>query len=73
MFWLERRRPSPTGKLTVSNKAALVAVVMAAMVFAVSNLLFLDDGEVNMSIYYIRTLVDFCGVLILTIQHDQLR
>ena len=73
VFWLERRRPSPTGKLTVSNKAALVAVVMAAMVFAVSNLLFLDDGEVNMSIYYIRTLVDFCGVLILTIQHDQLR
>ena len=73
VFWLERRRPSPTGKLTVSNKAALVAVVMAAMAFAVSNLLFLDDGEVNMSIYYIRTLVDFCGVLILTIQHDQLR
>lgn len=58
VFWLERRRPSPTDKLTVSNKAALVAVVMAAMVFAVSNLLFLDDGEVNMSIYYIRTLVD---------------
>ena len=58
VFWLERRRPSPTGKLTVSNKAALVAVVMAAMVFAVSNLLFLDDGEVNMSIYYIRTLVE---------------
>ena len=73
VFWLERRRPSPTGKLTVSNKAALVAVVMAAMVFSVSNLLFLGDGEVNMSIYYIRTLVDFCGVLILTIQHDQLR
>ena len=73
VFWLERRRPSPAGKLTVSNKAALVAVVMAAMVFAVSNLLFLGDGEVNMSIYYIRTLVDFCGVLILTIQHDQLR
>ena len=73
VLWLERRRPSPTGKLTVGNKAALVAVVMAAMVFAVSNLLFLDDGEVNMSIYYIRTLVDFCGVLILTIQHDQLR
>ena len=73
VFWLERRRPSPTGKLTVSNKAALVAVVMAAMAFAVSNLLFLDDGEVNMSIYYIRTLVDICGVLILTVQHEQLR
>ena len=26
-----------------------------------------------MSVYYIRTLVDFCGVLILTVQHEQLR
>ena len=46
---------------------------MAAMVFAVSNLLFLGDREVDMSVYYIRTLVDFCGVLILTVQHEQLR
>ena len=46
---------------------------MAAMVFAVSNLLFLGDREVDMSVYYIRTLVDICGVLILTIQHEQLR
>ena len=26
-----------------------------------------------MSVYYIRTLVDICGVLILTVQHEQLR
>ena len=72
MYGLERKRPHPTGHLDVSNTAALVAVVMAATAFAVSNLNFLN-GEVTMSVFYIRTLVDFCGVLILTVEHDQLR
>ena len=70
---LEHKHKSPKGHIVISGKAALVAVVMAAMVFAVSNLLFLGDREVDMSVYYIRTLVDFCGVLILTVQHEQLR
>lgn len=70
---LEHKHASPKGHIVISGKAALVAVVMAAMVFAVSNLLFLGDREVDMSVYYIRTLVDFCGVLILTVQHEQLR
>ena len=73
VFWLEHRRPRPSGRLEISNKAALVAFVMAATVFTVSNLLFLGDGAPDMILYYIRTLVDFCGVLILTVQHDQLR
>ena len=72
MYGLERKRPHPTGHLDVSNTAALVAVVMAATAFAVSNLNFLN-GEVTMSVFYIRTLVDFCGVLILTVEHEQLR
>ncbi len=33
----------------------------------------LGDREVDMSVYYIRTLVDLAGVLILTVQHEQLR
>ena len=70
---LEHKHKSPKGHIVISGKAALVAVVMAAMVFAVSNLLFLGDCEVDMSVYYIRTLVDICGVLILTVQHEQLR
>ena len=73
MYWLETSRPQPSGHLDISNKAALVAVVMAGTVFAVSNLLFLGSGEVTMMLYYIRTLVDICGVLILTVQQDQLR
>ena len=60
MYGLERKRPHPTGHLDVSNTAALVAVVMAATAFAVSNLNFLN-GEVTMSVFYIRTLVDFCA------------
>ena len=70
---LEHKHKSPKGHIVISGKAALVAVVMAVMAFAVSNLLFLGDREVDMSVYCIRTLVDFCGVLILTIQHEQLR
>ena len=73
IWLLEHKHTSPKGRIVISGKAALVAVVMAAMVFAVSNLLFLGDREVDMSVYYIRTLVDFCGVLILTVQHEQLR
>ena len=73
MYWLETSRPQPSGHLDISNKAALVAVVMAGTVFAVSNLLFLGSGKVTMMLYYIRTLVDICGVLILTVQQDQLR
>ncbi len=51
----------------------LLAVVMAVTVFAVSNLSFVSNGEATMSVFYIRTLVDFAGVLILSVQHEQLR
>ena len=70
---LEHKHKSPKGHIVISGKAGLVAVVMAVMAFAVSNLLFLSDREVDMSVYYIRTLVDFAGVLILSVQHEQLR
>ncbi len=53
-----------------------MAVVMAVTAFAVSNLSFISDNGVTMnvmSIFYIRTLVDMCGVLILPVQHEQLR
>lgn len=71
--WLEQTRPRPTGQLEIRYRAALVAVIMAMTVFAVSNLSFLQQPSANMSVFYIRTLVDFSGVLILALQHDQLR
>ena len=50
IWLLEHKHASPKGRIVISGKAALVAVVMAAMVFAVSNLLFLGDREVDMSV-----------------------
>ena len=70
---LEHKHASPKGRIVISGKAGLVAVVMAVMAFAVSNLGFLPGSDINMSIFSIRTLVDFSGVLILTVQHEQLR
>ena len=46
---------------------------MALTAFAVSNLSFANGSEANMNMFYIRTLVDLAGVLILTVQHEQLR
>ncbi len=73
MYYLQYSRQQPTGHLEISGNATLVAAVLALTAFAASNLSFLQDGEANMSMFYIRTLVDFSGVLILTLQHEQLR
>ena len=72
LYFFERRHTA-AARLTITPAAALMAVVMAVTVFAVSNLSFVADGEATMSVFYIRTLVDFAGVLILTVQHEQLR
>lgn len=72
LYWLERRRVI-AARLKVTAAATLMAVVMALTVFAVSNLSFIADEQATMSVYYIRTLVDIAGVLILSVQHEQLR
>ena len=73
MSYLLHIRPQPAGHLEISGSAALTAVMLALTAFAVSNLGFLPGSEINMSIFSIRTLVDFSGVLILTVQHEQLQ
>ena len=72
LYWLESRRVI-AARLNVTAAATLMAVVMALTVFAVSNLSFIAAAQATMSVYYIRTLVDFAGVLILSVQHEQLR
>ena len=72
LYLFERRRAT-AARLTIAPAAMLMAVVMAVTVFAVSNLSFVADGEATMRVFYIRTLVDFAGVLILSVQHEQLR
>ena len=66
VLWPQRGGAEPLSLL-------LVAVVMALTAFAVSNLSFANGSEANMNMFYIRTLVDLAGVLILTVQHEQLR
>lgn len=72
LYLLEQRRAT-AARLTITTAAMLMVVVMAVTVFAVSNLSFVSNGEATMSVFYIRTLVDFAGVLILSVQHEQLR
>ena len=73
VYWMEKRRSTQPTKLHISPLGMLTAVIMAITVFAVSNLSFVNNNEATMSIRYIRTLVDLAGVLILTVQHEQLR
>ena len=68
LYLFERRRVT-AARLKVTAAATLMAVVMALTVFAVSNLSFIAEAQATMSVYYIRTLVDFAGVLILSVQH----
>ena len=72
LYLFECRRVT-AARPNITIAATLMAVVMALTVFAVSNLSFIADAQATMSVYYIRTLVDFAGVLILSVQHEQLR
>ena len=72
LFYFESRRKI-AARLVITPTAMLMAVVMAVTVFAVSNLSFVSGDEVTIVVFYIRTLVDFAGVLILSVQHEQLR
>ena len=73
VYWMEKQHSTQPTKLHISPLGMLTAVIMAITVFAVSNLSFVNNNEATMSIRYIRTLVDLAGVLILTVQHEQLR
>ena len=73
VVWQAERRRKISLRPEITPGATLGAAVMAATAFAVSNLSFMGEGHSTMSGFYIRTLVDFAGVLVLTIQHEQLR
>ena len=74
-FWFDFRRGGQGRQAAVvaGGRSLGSAVVMAVTAFAVSNLSFAQAGSNTMSVFYIRTLVDFAGVLILSIQQEQLR
>lgn len=74
-FWFDFRRGGrgSAAHPGADGRSLGTAVVMAVTAFAVSNLSFAQAGSNTMSVFYIRTLVDFAGVLILSIQQEQLR
>lgn len=74
---MAQRRAESAERQPAGLKSLVSAALMAITVFAVSNLAFVSNlaafgsGTVY-GTFYIRTLVDFAGVLILGIQHRQI-
>lgn len=73
LYWFNLRRLRGVASPEIGPRSLGSAVVMALTAFAVSNLSFAQNGEIDMSVYYIRTLVDLAGVLTLFNQQEQLR
>lgn len=72
-FYLEYFRPRPEHRPQIGTLTTITAILLAATAFAVSNLSFLNGSGATLSVLYIRTLVDLAGVLILTLQNEQLQ
>ena len=77
--WLVERgnfsRDEPT---TVTPQLAVGTVAITLVTFAMSNLSFVStntpfSGRIGQEVFYIRTLVDFCGFAILYAQQEQAR
>lgn len=67
---------SRTAPTLPSTTTAIAAVAITVVTFAMSNLSFISantpfSGSVGKEIFYIRTLVDFCGFAILYAQQEQ--
>ena len=73
VYWFEFRRVRRNPDLGITRRALFSAVVMALAAFAVSNLAFTQPGSATIWVFNTRTLVDFAGVLMLSLQQDQLR
>ena len=72
-YWFEFRRLKQNPTLGITGRALASAAMMALAAFAISNFTFARQQDVTMSVYYARTLVDFAGVLLLSVQQEQLR
>lgn len=72
VYGFEYRRLGRYPRLGVTRRVLASAVIMAGAAFAVSNLAFAQNGQVTINVFYIRTLVDLAGVLVLSIQQDQI-
>ena len=79
LAWLvERGNFSQTAPTLPTTSAAIATVAITVVTFAMSNLSFVStntpfSGSVGQEVFYIRTLVDFCGFAILYAQQEQVR
>lgn len=79
LAWLvERGNFSQTAPTLPTTSAAIATVAITVVTFAMSNLSFAStntpfSGSVGQEVFYIRTLVDFCGFAILYAQQEQVR
>ncbi|MDR1093062.1 MAG: ATP-binding protein [Clostridiales bacterium] len=74
--FLERRYASANDRLTVTRGGGFTAAALAAAVFALGNMSFITSnspvsGSSATDIFWIRTLVDFCGLAMLFVQQEQ--
>lgn len=77
-YFAEARHMESQGALHVKTNELWAAVFIAAMVFLISNISFVTQNTPFSSrlvpeLFYIRTLVNFCGLLVLYIYQEQRR
>lgn len=75
---LERKYFSGIEKMSISWKEAITSALMTLAVFLISNISYVYpntpfSSDLRGSMFYIRTLVDFSGLLVLFIQQDRWR
>lgn len=78
LFLIERYLKKDIEELNVTRRELLVVVIVAAAVFGMSNLSYLDQnglfsGRFAMDIFIIRTLVDLSGMAVLYAYHIQVK
>ena len=78
LYLMEKSLQKDMDELHITKRELMVVVVIAAAVFAVSNLSFLDQkglfsGRLVMDIFIIRTLVDLSGMAVLYAYHIQVK
>ncbi|MDR2742309.1 MAG: GHKL domain-containing protein [Treponema sp.] len=78
MYFFERRHIEKNGRLDVINKELWPAAIIALMTFLISNISFVTvntpfSSRLVRELFYIRTLVDFCGLVILYTHQEQRR
>lgn len=77
-YRMEQKKLQGTPDLGVSKKETLSAILIAVGAFLISNISYIStdtplSGNMSMQIFYIRTLVDFAGVIMIYSLQDRLR